>query len=447
MRVVADDAIPWLREALAPRAGLEVVCLPSSEVPRAMHSADAAIVRTVTRVDAALLADCPRLRFLGTASAGFDHLDVTALEGRGVVWSHAPGCNADAVADWVVAAWHELERADESSSPVRKRVAVIGLGQTGARVAARLAALGHELLAIDPIVLATPPSQWAALPEDAAAIRETLARDGRLLSAIDAAKHGPVDAVTLHVPLTVNGPHATRAMLDLRRWHALGSPPWCLNASRGEVFDVAALVDHAWHAPNEADLRLALDVWPEEPALPVDWLGDARLVLATPHVAGYGRRAKWRATRSVCDALTKYLGLPPSDFTPAFSTVVVDVRVQDDAVLVRSTVDGGGGRQETKLPHDADTATITRGVLRVTLGLHGLDEALRSVPRESGDGAAHFLALRRRAPHRVELAEVVVQLADETPHTHTDPRMAELSAQLSACGAIVKPPASALSHP
>jgi phosphoglycerate dehydrogenase-like enzyme len=408
----------------------------------------------VTRVDAALLATCPELRFVGTASAGTDHLDVAALEGRGIAWAHAPGCNADAVADWVMAAWHELELTEEPrASAPRRRVAVIGLGQTGARVAARLDALGHEIVAIDPGLCAAPPSRWAPLADaPAAALRDRLVRGSRLFPRVDARAHGVVDAVTLHVPLTEGGTHPTRALLSLETWRALGEPAWCINASRGEVFDAEALVEHGWQRGHAPSLRLALDVWPQEPLLPPGWIRDPRLVLATPHVAGYGRRAKWRATKRACDALAGALGWPPSAFAPDFSRIVVevavrvavDVTVDATSVVVTSTAGARAHDRAMTLPRDADARVITRCVLSVALGLHDLDEALRETTTGGGDVASHFLAQRRRAPHRVELADVVVHL-DVDPTTEREAaRWSELAGRLTACGASVEPTPRAL---
>ncbi|PRQ02880.1 Erythronate-4-phosphate dehydrogenase [Enhygromyxa salina] len=282
--IVVDDAIAAAREAFAELG--TVNCLPSSRIDAstvAALDAEVLLVRSVTRVDADLLERCPSLGFVGTATAGTDHLDLAALAARGIAAASAPGCNARAVAEWVLAAltFTEQARACAPAGPV----GLVGLGNVGARLSALLLALGYEVLGCDP----------------------PLARSGRpcpapLVEFDELWRRCSI--VSFHVPLVVDGPDATRAYIE-RRAPALAGPKLLINTSRGPVVRDRTL--------DRADIgAMILDVWDGEPDLSPARLSDPRLLLASPHVAGYSLEAKIAGTRMIHEALSAHLGRPPS---------------------------------------------------------------------------------------------------------------------------------------
>jgi len=266
MILLADRHIPWLEEQLPPEVHLTRFDggRPPDEL---LATAEALLIRTVTKVDASLLRAAPKLHWLGSATAGFDHIDTQAVTDAGVQLYVAAGCNASAVGDYVRGAWHVARGATPNAQ--RATCAVVGFGHTGKAAAAQLERLGVKVVAYDPPL--GLPATW----EDVLAC----------------------EAVTFHVPLTDSGPYATRHLVreaDFKRsrWHIL------IQASRGGVVDETAL--KAWIRTGGTAI---VDVWENEPAIDPELC--ALAALATPHIAGYSVQAKYRATRMCVDALRR----------------------------------------------------------------------------------------------------------------------------------------------
>jgi erythronate-4-phosphate dehydrogenase len=287
LHALADENIPFAREALETLGRMTAVS------GRALRSADVAgadvlWVRSVTPVGPPLLAEAERLRFVGAATAGTDHVDRAFLQEQGVAFAHAPGSNASSVADYVVAAL--LSAAARRSERLRgKTAAVIGCGAVGGRVARRLDALGLRVLRNDP-------------PRAEQAEREGYAHPFRPLEEVLAA----ADLVTLHTPLTSEGPHPTHALIGEGELAAMPTGAWFVNTSRGGVVDGAALSEALARGAVGAAV---LDVWPGEPAPDPSLV--ARAEVATPHIAGYAFDGKVRGTEMLYRALCDHLGTRP----------------------------------------------------------------------------------------------------------------------------------------
>ncbi|ACY47156.1 D-isomer specific 2-hydroxyacid dehydrogenase NAD-binding protein [Rhodothermus marinus DSM 4252] len=281
LRIVADENIPFAREAFR---GFGVVRpLPADQItPATVRNCDVLLVRSVTRVDAALL-EGSRVQFVGSATSGIDHVDLAYLQKRGIAFAHAPGANADAVVEYVLAAL--LELAVRRNVPLRGRVAgIVGCGHIGGRLARRLPALGLEVLCCDPpLAEQTGRSDFVSL--------ETILAEA--------------DIVTLHVPLTRTGPHATYHLIDAAALARLRPSAWLLNTSRGAVVDGRSLLEARRQGRPEA---VVLDVWEGEPAPDPELV--AHVDLATPHIAGHSYDGKVRATLMLAEALARHLNLP-----------------------------------------------------------------------------------------------------------------------------------------
>ena len=298
MKLVVDDAIPWATEAFGGFG--EVRLVKGRAIDRdAVQDADALLVRTVTRIDEALLAGSS-VRFVGTATAGIDHVDVAWLRAQGIAFASASGCNATAVAEYVltIVHVHALERDPEA---LRGPIGVVGLGEVGRRVTARLRSLGCEVLACDP-----PLARRRAhgLADDETLVE--LARSAPLLELDELVQRARV--LTLHVPLVANGDDATLGMIDARRLAALPRGALVVNTARGGVVDESAL--RGWL--ERARGRAVLDVWQHEPRFDPALVVHPGVRLATPHIAGYSLEGKLRGTRMIHDALAKHLGVAPS---------------------------------------------------------------------------------------------------------------------------------------
>ena len=294
MKIVVDENMPHACELFAEFG--EVVPLPGRQIAAAdLQDAEVLLVRSVTRVDARLLASCPRLAFVGTATIGTDHIDKALLAERGIPFFSAPGCNKYSVGDYVLSALlvlaerHELNLSEMS-------LAVIGAGNTGECVAGKAEALGMRVLRCDP-----PRAR-----REANAI--TTASQGTEGAAgfVDYQTALSADVVSFHVPLTREGVDATFHLLGEREIAARPQGQFLINASRGEVWDNQALL--ARQLGGEP-LRLVMDVWEGEPE-PLRALVP-HTELATPHIAGYSLEGKARGTWMLYQALCQQQGRAP----------------------------------------------------------------------------------------------------------------------------------------
>ncbi|MGD9600704.1 MAG: 4-phosphoerythronate dehydrogenase [Gammaproteobacteria bacterium] len=346
MRIVADENIPGL-EAWCAGLG-EITTVPGRALSRAMlRDADVLLVRSVTRVGPELLEGTP-VRFVGTATAGVDHVDVPSLQARGIRFAAAPGCNAVAVAEYVLACSLRYAR-DIGRALADLRVGIVGAGHVGTAVAHLLTALGVRWVAHDP-PRALRDSGFAGVPRD-----QVLASD----------------IVTLHVPLVDEGPHPTRHLVGAPEIAALAPRALLVNAARGGVLDEAAWLAHA------GSRQLAVDCWEGEPRI-LPALRAVALV-ASPHVAGHTVDARLRATGMLAHALTAWLGLAAPPAPPPPASVALDWRARPRwEEIVRACCDP-----------DSFTA------------------AMQAMPE--GDSGPHFDRLRARFGVRREFAAHVVR--------------------------------------
>jgi erythronate-4-phosphate dehydrogenase len=294
LRIVADEAIGWLEAAFGDLGRPEA--LPAHRIDRAaVRNADVLLTRTVTRVDAALL-EGSRIGFVGSCTAGTDHVDLDWLHSRGIAFAHAPGCNARAVTEWVITALHTVWSGTPAGTPLGP-IAVVGFGQIGRRVTHLLRALGHAVRVCDPPLEA----RRACAPPDTF---DATVRDEELLT-LDEALRG-ARAVTLHVPLQTTGSHPSVHLLDADRLALLDPQGIVVNTSRGSVVDDAALESWARRTGGQA----IVDTWEGEPRLRWSLLdgAPAPVRLASPHVAGYTCEGKVGATAMVHEALAAWLG-------------------------------------------------------------------------------------------------------------------------------------------
>jgi erythronate-4-phosphate dehydrogenase len=310
VRIVSDRNIPFVEHAFADLG--QVTTLPAAELDAsAVRDADMLLCRTTIKVGPALL-DGSRVRFVATATIGTDHLDLAYLRERGITWASAPGSNADSVALWFACALAhvcERERLDLGSL----RVGVVGVGHVGRRIAALARALGVTPLLCD------PPRARTEGATGFVPLETVLAE---------------ADVVSLHVPLTEEGPDRTRGLLDEHGLARLRRGALVVNACRGEVVDGAALAD----AIDGGRVRAVLDVFPGEPS--PDPALVRRALLVTPHVAGHSLDGKVNGTDAIYRAACAFLGREPTtsvaSLLPALepSHLAVDAHNRSDAEVL-----------------------------------------------------------------------------------------------------------------
>jgi len=283
MRTVCATSVLAGHEAFATLG--EVTVLPDASISRKdLSDADILIVRSKTPVNESLLAGT-RVSFVGTATAGVDHLDVAFLDAAEIAWSSAPGCNANSVAEYVVAALFHLSRRHGLNLEGRS-LGVIGVGRVGRRVVELAGALGMVTLEND------PPLQEST-------------RDARYLPLAEVLPQA--DFVTLHTPLTSSGSHPTRHLGNRRFFEQLRPGACLINAARGEVLDSEALLEGLAHGVPRAAV---LDVWENEPRIRPDLM--RKLDLGTPHIAGYSWEGKLAGTAAVYRAACLFFEKEPS---------------------------------------------------------------------------------------------------------------------------------------
>ncbi|WP_034944413.1 4-phosphoerythronate dehydrogenase PdxB [Erwinia oleae] len=281
MKILVDENMPYARELFS-RTGT-VVAVPGRPVPQeALNDADALMVRSVTKVDAALL-DGKTVKFVGTATAGTDHIDEDFLKAQGIGFSAAPGCNAIAVVEYVFSAL--LLIAERDGFQLRDRtVGIVGVGNVGGRLQARLEALGIRTLLCD------PPRADRGDEGDFRPLAELVA---------------DADILTFHTPLFKQGEYKTLHLADEALLKALKPNAILINACRGAVVDNHALLNVL---QQRSDLSVVLDVWEPEPDLSLPLL--KKVDIATAHIAGYTLEGKARGTTQVFEAWTQFIGQP-----------------------------------------------------------------------------------------------------------------------------------------
>ena len=281
MKIVADCNIPEVAAAFADLG--DVRLLPGREIgPDHLRNCRCLIVRSVTRVDEALLAGSA-VEFVATATIGTDHVDLEYLADADIGFANAAGCNAEAASEYVIAGLFALA-AMRGFDPFARRAGIVGCGNVGSRVAAKLEALGIGVLCCDPPLAESGDRSREYVDLD------TLLRD--------------CDLVSLHVPLARDGENPTHHLLDTQRIDALVDGCALINAARGEVVDNAALLETL---RRRDDLAVFLDTWEGEPAISRELL--ARVDLATPHIAGYSVEGRLRGTQMALDAACAHFGL------------------------------------------------------------------------------------------------------------------------------------------
>ena len=286
-KIVADEAIPWLDKLFLNHG--EIHRYGGRELDLSEHKdAQALLIRSTVKITKDMLKDTA-IKFVASATVGCDHVDQSALRELGIVFGHAPGCNANAVAEYVVSAiaWHESQgkiRFNKSNT-----AAVIGCGRIGSQVKDKLEQLNFEVWVNDPPL---------ALKAD------ENTQNWNFVSLNQALK---ADVICLHTPLTTSGDHPTyhligRGQLELINPHAI-----LINAGRGAVVDNQAL---SAYLDKQPDLNVVLDVWENEPA--IDWALLGKLNLASAHLAGHSWRGKVMGTVMIYEQACEFFGWNPT---------------------------------------------------------------------------------------------------------------------------------------
>ncbi|MHC5174255.1 MAG: 4-phosphoerythronate dehydrogenase [Planctomycetota bacterium] len=291
MKIIADQNIPFVKECFSSIG--DVTLIAGREITaESVKDADILLVRSITKVNADLL-EASAVKFVATATIGTDHIDQDYLTAGGIGFASAPGSNANSVAEYIVAALLTLAKKN-TFHLAGTSIGIVGVGNVGSKVEIKCRALGMD------VVLNDPPLQ-----------RETGDNKYRPLEEV----YG-CDFVTLHAPLTKDGPDATWHLADDTFFDSMKQGAFFLNTSRGKVQDETALKQ----AMQSGKLGgVVLDVWETEPKVD-PWLLQ-NVDLSTPHIAGYSFDGKVGGMIMIYEACCQHFGLHTAhtakDFLPA----------------------------------------------------------------------------------------------------------------------------------
>ncbi len=279
MKFVADKAIPHISEAFSTIGTVEL--LPACEItPATLTNADGLLVRTTTRITQQLL-EGSRIKFVGTATIGTDHIDMSYLKKHSIHQTSAPGCNATAVGEYVLTALLALQQKTGISLHQRT-MGIIGAGNTGTAVRKKAEAIGINCLFNDP-----------PLAE--------ISEKGTYMGLDELIRHA--DIISVHVPLIRSGKHPTNHIVNRQLLQKLRPGTILINTSRGETLDGVALKNNRNHLDG-----VILDVWENEPDIDPELI--PYIDIATPHIAGYSIEGKIRATEMVFHEACDFFKLP-----------------------------------------------------------------------------------------------------------------------------------------
>jgi erythronate-4-phosphate dehydrogenase len=334
MKVVIDDKIPYIKGALEPFA--KVIYLPGSKTtPEVVKDANALVTRTRTICNEKLLAGSS-VKFIATATIGYDHIDTDYCSKAGIEWANAPGCNAKSVEQYIASAlftW-ALERRIKLRG---KTIGIIGVGNVGSKVARFCEIIGMKVLLND------PP-------------RERAEGSGKFVPLKTIQQEA--DIITFHVPLNMSGEDATFHVANDLFFGKLACKPLVINSCRGEVFDTIAVIT-ALRSGVISDF--IADCWENEPDIDRELLD--MTYLATPHIAGYSKDGKAHGTTMSIQAISRFFKLGIDNWQPS------EVELPENTEII---IDGSRRDEES---------IIAEAVLS-TYDIENDDDTLRSNPND-----------------------------------------------------------------
>ncbi|MDD7804409.1 MAG: 4-phosphoerythronate dehydrogenase PdxB [Endozoicomonas sp. (ex Botrylloides leachii)] len=281
MKIIADENIPLLHDFFSEIG--DILTLPGREITaEVIEGADVLLVRSVTQVNSNLLNNSS-INFVATATAGVDHIDQAYLHQHQIGFSHAPGCNALAVAEYVLAALDVIVEKYQFNLQDRV-IGVVGKGQVGSRLVNIFQRMGLNVMVSDP---------FCNRVEDVTFVPLDLLIER-------------CDVICLHTPLTTMGAYPTHHMIATRQLESMKEGTVLVSAGRGGVIDNTALK----HSLKQGkDLKVVMDVWENEPKIDRTLL--AQVDVATPHIAGHSLDGKIAGTALIYQACCQFFDLPP----------------------------------------------------------------------------------------------------------------------------------------
>jgi erythronate-4-phosphate dehydrogenase len=288
MKIIIDDKIPYIRGAFENVA--DVVYLPGSKTTAEIaKDADAIVTRTRTICNEKLLAGST-VKFIATATIGYDHIDTEYCDNAGIQWTNAPGCNSKSVEQYIASVIMVMAEKNNWNLS-EKTIGVVGVGNVGSKVARICEIFGMKVLRND------PPRERAEGSGQFVSIQQIM---------------DEADIITLHVPLNMKGEDATFHLGNDLFFNALKKKPLLINSCRGEVTETNAVKTAIKSGQISA---FVCDCWENEPDLDLELL--LLTEIATPHIAGYSKDGKAIGTLMSVQAINNYFGLGLENWKPS----------------------------------------------------------------------------------------------------------------------------------
>ena len=299
MTIVCDQHIPFLLEAVRNEwPQVEIIPLKPEQIDAfSIRNADVLVVRTRTRVNEQLLAGSS-VRLVCTATIGFDHIDTAYCEAHGIQWISCPGCNAQAVCDYIEEALEETMDNGQWTMDNVPTIGIVGVGHVGSLVAKMAERRGMKVLLNDP-------------PKGVGVSLDFIAQN--------------CDIITFHVPLDKTTYH----LCDEAFLRACKPGALIINAARGGVVDEAALL--------RSGHPYILDTWENEPDINPDVLAHA--LRASMHIAGYSIEGKRNATQMCLNGIAEVFGLPKIDISGYRYNGITESRIKSNEPWLAAITD------------------------------------------------------------------------------------------------------------
>lgn len=337
------------------------------------------LVRSTTKVDFALLEYMPKLRFVGTATAGFDHLDTQLLNDKEITWVSAGGCNAQAVAQYVTSAL--LNLAEQDGFLLQdKTYAVVGHGNVGSRVANTLKAFACKVAVYDPPLQAKNKQTGVVF----STFEEILA----------------ADVICVHAPLNSDKNYPSLHLFNEQTLSNLTDQQYLINAGRGELIDNEALL--ALHnSETKKGPQVVLDVWENEPKI------DKRLIpftrYATQHIAGHTLEGKAVGTLMLYSSLCNHFNIPESiDLYSLLPEYSLNINSQLASAI-----------NDTSPMSDEQVQTLARELANCVYDIKNDDSVFRALMAQSTAVGNDFAQSRQKYPIRREFSALDLKCKNE----------------------------------
>ena len=288
MKIVIDDKIPYIRGAFEGVA--EVAYLPGSKTTQeVVKDADAIVTRTRTNCNEHLLSGSS-VKFIATATIGYDHIDTDYCDNAGIKWTNAPGCNSKSVEQYIASTLMVL--SEKKNLQLKDLcMGVVGVGNVGSKVARICHLLGMKVLLND------PPRERSEGSSAFVSLKQIT---------------DEADIITLHVPLNMKGEDATFHLGDETFFSELKRKPILINSCRGEVVNTLSVKSALKKGHISA---FVCDCWENEPSIDLELL--ALTEIATPHIAGYSKDGKAIGTQMSVQAISHFFHLGLDNWQPS----------------------------------------------------------------------------------------------------------------------------------